>query len=512
MSPVSTKRVHWEDDFSRYAAPSPFYVTFLVSPTPPTHQLPHSPAWSLSSPRHRISSAPRPCLRPPSPFHPSPQQRRSQRHTSMQLPRPSTAPRASSPFPRPRRHSVSHPHTGGSPYASNRSPLPSARLSVHRALRLGTCQPIDFFSSSRIVPHPHAASEPASNPPLGRVFILVEIDRVERFNVEVYAGGRGVVTVHDVLARVQTVLRERLEPGVAGGCYKERCGCGCEALVDKRFGFTTMFDGLSVRSNGDQNKWRMHLRRVSSSSIIVVAPKDTSMSSALERIYQEITRCIDRHCENGHAYASSNTSDEGWTLRGAGTSNVTRITPPSPFLSHVPIPKFELAPTESRSCRTLTPPMGDEKSSVPEITSKLALALRRRDQITKGILSRRQNKARPRGGRPRIDGPQLPVVDNTSLVDQNIKNQRGTRASWMSSQSNPDPSTWILHKEGPRSQLFLLAEQYPYLPPDPKSKHGIMPNVLRRCSVFFRLARSIVVVLVEHRSSIIEDLSGKEGT
>lgn len=94
------------------------------------------------------------------------------------------------------------------------------------------------------------------------MFILVEIDRVERFNVEVYAGSGGFVTVNDVLARLQNVLRERLEPGVTGGCYKERCGCGCEALVDRRSGFTTMFDGLSVRSNGDQNKWRMHLRRV----------------------------------------------------------------------------------------------------------------------------------------------------------------------------------------------------------------------------------------------------------
>ncbi|KAK0444628.1 uncharacterized protein EV420DRAFT_994838 [Desarmillaria tabescens] len=265
MSPVSTKRVHWEDDSNRYAAPSPFYVTLLVSPTPPSHQLPHSPAWPLSSPRHRLSPAPRPCLRlrPPSPFPQSPPQRRSHRPTSMQTPRPSTAPRAPSPSPRPRRHSISHPHNSPrSPYASTRIPLPFTRLSIHRALRLGTCQPIDFFTSNRIAPHPLIASEPASNPPLGRVFILVEIDRVERFNVEVYAGGVGFVTVNDVLARMQTVLRERLEPGVAGGCYKERCGCGCQALVDRRSGFTTMFDGLSVRSSGDHNKWRVHLRRV----------------------------------------------------------------------------------------------------------------------------------------------------------------------------------------------------------------------------------------------------------
>ncbi|PBK90920.1 hypothetical protein ARMGADRAFT_1082168 [Armillaria gallica] len=266
MSPVSTKRVHWEDDFNRYAAPSPFYVTLLVSPIPPPHQLPQSPARFPSSPRHRLSPAPRPCLRLPSPsptpFHQSATPRRSRRPTSMQTPRPSTSLRAPSPSPRPRRHSISHPHSGArSPYVSTRTPLPSVHLSVHRALRLGTCQPIDFFSSSRIAPHPLIASESASNPPLGRVFILVEIDRVERFNVEVYAGSGGFVTVNDVLARLQNVLRERLEPGVTGGCYKERCGCGCEALVDRRSGFTTMFDGLSVRSNGDQNKWRMHLRR-----------------------------------------------------------------------------------------------------------------------------------------------------------------------------------------------------------------------------------------------------------
>ncbi|KAK0490145.1 hypothetical protein EDD18DRAFT_1358783 [Armillaria luteobubalina] len=77
MSPISTKRVHWEDDFDRFAAPSPFYVTLLVSPIAPSHQLPQSPGRFPSSPRHRLSPAPRPCLRLPSP---SPTLSTSQQH------------------------------------------------------------------------------------------------------------------------------------------------------------------------------------------------------------------------------------------------------------------------------------------------------------------------------------------------------------------------------------------------------------------------------------------------
>ncbi|KAK0484148.1 hypothetical protein EDD18DRAFT_1112200 [Armillaria luteobubalina] len=203
MSPISTKRVHWEDDFDRFAAPSPFYVN---APRQPNSPLP--PASSITRPIPLISQTP------------------AISRTSPMSPLTITIANAFPPASNTKALASAHEHAG------------------------------------RIAPHPAIASEPACNPPLGRVFILVEIDRAERFNVEVYAGPGGSVTVNDVLARLQNVLRERLEPGVTGGCYKERCGCGCGAIVDRRSGFTTMFDGLSVRSNGDQNKWRIHLRRV----------------------------------------------------------------------------------------------------------------------------------------------------------------------------------------------------------------------------------------------------------
>ncbi|KAK0237436.1 hypothetical protein EDD85DRAFT_789599 [Armillaria nabsnona] len=200
-------------------------------------------------------------------------------------------------------------HKHADPSAQHFSSSPFAFSSTAPSLYLASSQqraftPIDFFSSSRIAPHPLIASESASNPPLGRVFILIEIDRVERFNVEVYAGSGGFVTVNDVLARLQNVLRERLEPGVTGGCYKERCGCGCEALVDRRSGFTTMFDGLSVRSNGDQNKWRMHLRRhwdnckLNKDLHIEMAPASPTFHGDDWIVdTQRTTRSLDRHCE-----------------------------------------------------------------------------------------------------------------------------------------------------------------------------------------------------------------------
>lgn len=247
MSQVPTKRVHWEDDFDRNCAHhrAPFYVTFLVDPTPPSQgqSLPQSPI-PISSPKHRQSPPPRPCLRPPAPFKQPPLHR------------------APSPFPGPRRHSMLH---RADTERTTRTPLSSTtRLSVHRALRLGTCQPLDFFSPSRVVAHPQISYEPASKPAFQKVSILVEIDGVERFNIEIVRKD-GILTVEDILTWAQKVLRGRLEPRVMGGCYKEKCRCGCGRYVDKKSDFTTVFDGLSVRGgDGELNKWRMHLRRVKS--------------------------------------------------------------------------------------------------------------------------------------------------------------------------------------------------------------------------------------------------------
>lgn len=112
--------------------------------------------------------------------------------------------------------------------------------------------------------HPQVAYEPASKPAFQRVSILVEIDRIERFNIEIVRKD-GILTVEDILTWAQRVLRERLEPRVMGGCYREECRCGCGRYVDKKSDFTTVFDGLSMRAaGGDINKWRMHLRRVKS--------------------------------------------------------------------------------------------------------------------------------------------------------------------------------------------------------------------------------------------------------
>ncbi|KAG7441820.1 uncharacterized protein BT62DRAFT_923045 [Guyanagaster necrorhizus] len=251
MSPVATKRVHWEDDSSRYAAPSPFYVTLLPGP-PHLHDIAYLPLLA-----HVCGH---------------------------------------------RRPSLSSPRKG----ARTDPPLACSYL----------VPPIDFFSSSRIVPHPHVASDPASNPPLGRVYILVEIDKVERFNVEVHAASGGIVTVHDVIARMQSVLRERLKPEVVGGCYKEGCGCGCGTLVDKRSHFTTMFDGLSVRlrSNGEENKWRMHLRRMPTQHHRMHRPKtpkrpcrllsnnELSLGTPWVRTFEYVTRSAGRGLQQQHLH------------------------------------------------------------------------------------------------------------------------------------------------------------------------------------------------------------------
>ncbi|KAK0197760.1 hypothetical protein F5146DRAFT_56976 [Armillaria mellea] len=150
-----------------------------------------------------------------------------------------------------------------SPNASKWTPPPSPKLSIHPSLRLGTCQPIDFFAPRRVYAHASVASEAASQPPLPRLFILVDTGP-DRFNIEVVEHqGLGFVTVDNVLARVQIVLRERLDPQALGGSFMEKCGCG--VYKEKRSSFTTLCVGFTVREDEEPMKWKMHLKKVGAS-------------------------------------------------------------------------------------------------------------------------------------------------------------------------------------------------------------------------------------------------------
>ncbi|KAK0435260.1 hypothetical protein EV421DRAFT_1740315 [Armillaria borealis] len=95
----------------------------------------------------------------------------------------------------------------------------------------------------RIVAHPQIAYEPASKPAFQKVSILVEIDSVERFNIEIVRKD-GILTVEDILTWAQKVLRERLEPRVMGGCYKEKCSLRWSKCEGRRRGTQQVEDAL----------------------------------------------------------------------------------------------------------------------------------------------------------------------------------------------------------------------------------------------------------------------------
>ncbi|PBK61484.1 hypothetical protein ARMSODRAFT_660697 [Armillaria solidipes] len=150
------------------------------------------------------------------------------------------------------------------PNAFKPTPPLSPKVSIHRSLRLGTCEPIDFFAPQRVRAHASVASEPVSQPPLPRLFILVDTGS-DRFNIEVVEHqGLGFVTVDNVLARVQMVLRERLDPHALGGSFVEECECG--GYKEKRCSFTTLCVGLTVREDEEPMKWKIHLKKVDAST------------------------------------------------------------------------------------------------------------------------------------------------------------------------------------------------------------------------------------------------------
>lgn len=157
-----------------------------------------------------------------------------------------------------------NPLYNSSPDTSKRTPPHSPKLSIHRYLRLGTCVPIDFFAPQRARAHTSIASEPASQPPLPRLFILVDTGS-DRFNIEVVGHqGLGFVTVDNVLARAQIVLRERLDPQTLGGFFVEKCACG--GYKEKRSSFTTLCVGLTAREDEEPMKWKMHFKKVDAST------------------------------------------------------------------------------------------------------------------------------------------------------------------------------------------------------------------------------------------------------
>lgn len=162
---------------------------------------------------------------------------------------------------RPKTVEDEYPHTSWTPYQDQM--LLPASIGIHRALTVGTCEPIDFFSSKRVKPHASVASEFASDPPLPRILLFVEIED-QGFNIEVRARDGVGVTVEDVLVRAQTVLRALLPPETLGGCYRQKCSCGID--VDRVSAFTTLFFGLTMGGGTmfykDQTVWTMHLKRV----------------------------------------------------------------------------------------------------------------------------------------------------------------------------------------------------------------------------------------------------------
>ncbi|KAK0191987.1 hypothetical protein F5146DRAFT_999246 [Armillaria mellea] len=275
---LARKRVHWDDDIKQislrpetYTPPPPppprprrdaksgtplkapgrlphassdYVATAYVSPVSSSHHTTEPPVASASSSfsdaRRLRHDSPHTCLR-------ALYSTRTQKRPKI----------VEDPYP----HSHSSPQTSSTPY-QDLVHLP-ASIGMHRALTVGTCEPIDFFSSKRVKPHASVASEFASDPPLPRLLLFAEIGS-HGFNIEVRARDGVGVTVEDVLVRAQTVLRALLPPETLGGCYRQKCSCGID--VDRVSDFTTLFFGLSVGGGTmfykDQAVWRMHLKRV----------------------------------------------------------------------------------------------------------------------------------------------------------------------------------------------------------------------------------------------------------
>ncbi|PBK63282.1 uncharacterized protein ARMOST_14953 [Armillaria ostoyae] len=281
---MSRKRVHWDDDIKQISLRPELHTPPSLPPPRPrrdvksgtpvlkaTGRLLHAfsaPVSSdhvatayvspVSSPHH---SAEPPVASASSSFSDARRLRHESPHTCLR------ALHSTHTQKRPKTVTDSYPHSHSSPQTSwtpyqDQVHLP-ASIGVHRALTLGTCEPIDFFSSKRVKPHASVASEFASDPPLPRVLLFVEIDD-HGFNIEVRARDGVGVTVEDVLVRAQSALRALLPPETLGGCYREKCSCGID--VDRVSAFTTLFFGLSVGGGTkfykDQTIWRMHLKRV----------------------------------------------------------------------------------------------------------------------------------------------------------------------------------------------------------------------------------------------------------
>ncbi|KAK0199516.1 hypothetical protein DFS33DRAFT_1278558 [Desarmillaria ectypa] len=243
------------------------------------HQTRHSPSHALA---YRITASPQSQISPaalhPFAYHlrqPPPQKsplaptKTSITHAFLPFQRQSTPQQSFLPLPN---HSLAPPSpqvltpswktnllNNRSPNTFKQTPLSSQKLLIHRYLRLGTCEPIDFFAPQRVRAHASVASEPASRPPLPRLFILVNTGS-DRFNIEVVQHqGLGFVTVDNVLERVQTVLRERLDPQTLGGSFAEKWS---GEYMERRGSFTTLCVGLTVRKDAEQVKWKMHLKKV----------------------------------------------------------------------------------------------------------------------------------------------------------------------------------------------------------------------------------------------------------
>ncbi|KAF8916524.1 hypothetical protein CPB85DRAFT_1432200 [Mucidula mucida] len=133
---------------------------------------------------------------------------------------------------------------------------PAPRVSIHRALRMGTCTPLHVSSTSKRQ-WEACAHERACHPPLRRLYILVEASLGGRYNIEVTPHNMdGFVTVGDVFQRTMLVLRDHLKLG------GEQKTCSCGSPLDGAHSTeSSQFLGLTVRSpEGDQSKWKLHLK------------------------------------------------------------------------------------------------------------------------------------------------------------------------------------------------------------------------------------------------------------
>ncbi|KAK0204255.1 hypothetical protein DFS33DRAFT_1275300 [Desarmillaria ectypa] len=280
---MSRKRVHWDDDIQQIPFREEIYAP--SSYQPPSHprrdgksgdpvprasgRLQRTPSAPASS--THVATTPWPYVSPVSGSHhntappvasssssssSAQRLRHSSPYTSLRtLYFTSTQKRPSTPA-----NSYSHSHSSSQ---TSWTPYEDWSVAIHRTLRLGACEPVDFFSPKRVKPHASVASEFASHPPLPRILMFVEIEN-NAFNIEVRARDGVGVTVEDVLVRAQSVLRALLPPETLGGYYRQKCSCGID--VDRVSAFTTLFLGLSVGGGGmyreDPTVWRMHLKRV----------------------------------------------------------------------------------------------------------------------------------------------------------------------------------------------------------------------------------------------------------